>query len=67
MTAAVCQAQLISLLRDPAQVKSTGSSFEEKMAEDQKAMSNMMLGGSAAMIAAILVILIPLLATQPDA
>lgn len=42
-------------------------SFDEKMKEDAAKMNNLMIYGSAGMVAACLVVLLPLLATQPDA
>ena len=41
--------------------------FDEKMKQDQEGMVKMMYGGSAVMIGGILAILLPLLASQPDA
>ena len=40
------------------------NAFDDKMKEDAKKMENMMLGGTAVTIAAILAILLPLLSSQ---
>lgn len=41
------------------------TSFDEQMKEDAAKMNNLMVGGSAVMVAACLAVLLPLLASQP--